>query len=55
MSLLHVRFGDGGFFKECLGTDPCITPGVYAMIGAAAVLTGDRMSAPLGGLTGGQV
>ena len=38
-NLLQERVGDVGFFAECAGHDPCVTPGVYAIIGSAAMLS----------------
>jgi H+/Cl- antiporter ClcA len=31
---------DFGFFWECRGVPICVVPGVYAIIGSAAVMTG---------------
>ena len=37
-----------GFFAECAGHDPCVTPGVYAIIGSAAMLSAvSRMTVSL--------
>ena len=47
-SLLQDRVGDVGFFAECAGHDQCITPGVYAIIGSAAMLSAvSRMTVSL--------
>ena len=32
--------GDVGFFSPCRSSTSCITPGVYAIVGASAVLGG---------------
>jgi len=48
LSLVQERIGDTGFFAECAGHDPCITPGVYAIIGSAAMLSAvSRMTVSL--------
>jgi len=48
LSLLQESVGDVGFFAECAGHDPCITPGVYAIIGSAAMLSAvSRMTVSL--------
>ncbi|EKX39955.1 hypothetical protein GUITHDRAFT_113947 [Guillardia theta CCMP2712] len=48
LSLVQERVGDVGFFAECAGHDPCITPGVYAIIGSAAMLSAvSRMTVSL--------
>mmetsp|Transcript_31448 Transcript_31448/g.77096 ORF Transcript_31448/g.77096 Transcript_31448/m.77096 type:complete len:751 (-) Transcript_31448:215-2467(-) len=47
-SLVQERVGDVGFFAECAGHEPCITPGVYAIIGSAAMLSAvSRMTVSL--------
>jgi chloride channel 3/4/5 len=40
MQLLEDAFGDVGIFAPCISADHCITPGIYAIVGAAAVLGG---------------
>jgi chloride channel 3/4/5 len=40
MELLQSEVGDTGFFSSCTQTSRCITPGIYAIVGAAAVLGG---------------
>ena len=40
LQLLQISVGDGGIFSDCAKSTQCITPGVYAMVGAAAVLAG---------------
>lgn len=48
LSLVQESVGDVGFFAECAGHDPCITPGVYAIIGSAAMLSAvSRMTVSL--------
>jgi chloride channel 3/4/5 len=48
LSLVQERVGDSGYFAECAGHDPCVTPGVYAMIGSAAMLSAvSRMTVSL--------
>jgi len=37
---LHKSQGDSGMFGACVNVSKCVTPGVYAMVGAAAVLGG---------------
>lgn len=37
---LHERFPDSHFFSACQPDVPCITPGTYAFLGAAAALSG---------------
>ena len=38
--LLENEMGDVGFFSPCRSATSCITPGVYAIVGASAVLGG---------------
>ena len=40
MQLLEEELGDRGIFSSCLSTEHCITPGIYAIVGAASVLGG---------------
>jgi chloride channel 3/4/5 len=40
MEMLQSEIGDTGFFSSCTQTSRCITPGIYAIVGAAAVLGG---------------
>ena len=40
LQLLQASLGDAGIFEDCRKSTECITPGVYAMVGAAAVLSG---------------
>jgi chloride channel 3/4/5 len=40
MEMLQSEIGDTGFFASCTQTSRCITPGIYAIVGAAAVLGG---------------
>jgi chloride channel 3/4/5 len=40
MEMLQSEVGDTGFFSSCTQTSRCITPGIYAIVGAAAVLGG---------------
>mmetsp|Transcript_20758 Transcript_20758/g.42215 ORF Transcript_20758/g.42215 Transcript_20758/m.42215 type:complete len:754 (+) Transcript_20758:87-2348(+) len=48
LNMVQERIGDEGFFAECAGHDPCITPGVYAIIGSAAMLSAvSRMTVSL--------
>ena len=45
---LATASGDGGIFAQCLVASQCVTPGVYAIVGAAAVLGGvTRMTVSL--------
>jgi chloride channel 3/4/5 len=37
---LHDSFPDSNFFSTCKPDEPCITPGTYAFLGAAAALSG---------------
>jgi chloride channel 3/4/5 len=37
---LHDSFPDSAFFASCEPDVPCITPGTYAFLGAAAALSG---------------
>lgn len=37
---LHDSFPDSAFFSSCEPDVPCITPGTYAFLGAAAALSG---------------
>lgn len=37
---LHEAFPSSPFFSACLPDQPCITPGTYAFLGAAAALSG---------------
>lgn len=37
---LHESFPDSSFFESCEPDVPCITPGTYAFLGAAAALSG---------------
>ena len=38
---MHSTFSDSGFFRLfCSPNESCVTPGLYAMIGAAAALGG---------------
>ena len=37
---LHESFPSSAFFSACLPDQPCITPGTYAFLGAAAALSG---------------
>ncbi|KAK7194868.1 CLC-type chloride channel [Novymonas esmeraldas] len=37
---LHETYADAYVFTECDGQDLCVIPGVYAIVGAAAMLTG---------------
>ena len=37
---LHESFPDARFFSACQPDVPCITPGTYAFLGAAAALSG---------------
>ena len=37
---LHEAFPTSPFFSACLPDQPCITPGTYAFLGAAAALSG---------------
>lgn len=37
---LHESFPASTFFSACLPDEPCITPGTYAFLGAAAALSG---------------
>jgi chloride channel 3/4/5 len=37
---LHESFPDSSFFAACEPDVPCITPGTYAFLGAAAALSG---------------
>ena len=37
---LHESFPTSAFFSACLPDEPCITPGTYAFLGAAAALSG---------------
>lgn len=37
---LHEHFPDSSFFSGCEPDVPCITPGTYAFLGAAAALSG---------------
>jgi chloride channel 3/4/5 len=37
---LHESFPQSVFFSTCLPDEPCITPGTYAFLGAAAALSG---------------
>ncbi|KAF3044110.1 glycerol ethanol, ferric requiring protein [Didymella heteroderae] len=37
---LHESFPASAFFSACLPDEPCITPGTYAFLGAAAALSG---------------
>lgn len=37
---LHESFPDSSFFASCEPDVPCITPGTYAFLGAAAALSG---------------
>lgn len=37
---LHDAFPDSGYFSTCEPDVPCITPGTYAFLGAAAALSG---------------
>ena len=36
----HMTFPDSSFFSTCEPDVPCITPGTYAFLGAAAALSG---------------
>ena len=38
VQLLENEMGDVGFFSPCRSSTSCITPGVYAIVGASAVL-----------------
>jgi hypothetical protein len=40
VQLLENEMGDVGFFSPCRSATSCITPGVYAIVGASAVLGG---------------
>jgi len=40
METVHKSQGDTGVFGACANVSKCVTPGVYAMVGAAAVLGG---------------
>uniref|UniRef100_A0A7S4HA48 Chloride channel protein n=1 Tax=Guillardia theta TaxID=55529 RepID=A0A7S4HA48_GUITH len=40
LQLLENEIGDVGIFSPCRSSTSCITPGVYAIVGAAAVLGG---------------
>jgi len=40
MQLLENEIGDVGIFEPCVSAEHCITPGIYAIVGAAAVLGG---------------
>ena len=40
LQLLQASLGDAGIFQDCRNSTACITPGVYAMVGAAAMLAG---------------
>jgi chloride channel 3/4/5 len=40
VSALHESFPTSAFFSACLPDEPCITPGTYAFLGAAAALAG---------------
>lgn len=37
---LYEAFPDSAFFASCEPDVPCITPGTYALLGAAAALSG---------------
>lgn len=37
---MENEMGDVGFFSACRSATSCITPGVYAIVGASAVLGG---------------
>ncbi len=40
VAIVHMHMGDFGFFWECKDVPICVVPGVYAIIGSAAVMTG---------------
>jgi chloride channel 3/4/5 len=40
MNVLQTTFSDNIVFNECSGLNLCVIPGAYAIVGAAAVLTG---------------
>jgi chloride channel 3/4/5 len=40
VAIVHMHMGDFGFFWECRDVPICVVPGVYAIIGSAAVMTG---------------
>ncbi|KAI1321715.1 voltage gated chloride channel [Xylariaceae sp. FL0255] len=40
MQAIHYAHPDSVFFSRCLPDQPCITPGTYAFLGAAAALSG---------------
>lgn len=40
VAALHETFPDAAFFSACKADVPCITPGTYAFLGAAAALSG---------------
>jgi chloride channel 3/4/5 len=45
---LHYHYGDSYVFYGCKNTTTCITPAIYAIVGAAAVLAGvTRMTVSL--------
>lgn len=48
MRVLHHENPDSGLFSDCSNESVCITPGIYALVGAAAVLGGvTRMTVSL--------
>ncbi|CAJ2508425.1 Uu.00g134510.m01.CDS01, partial [Anthostomella pinea] len=40
MQAIHHAHPNSVFFSQCLPNEPCITPGTYAFLGAAAALSG---------------
>ena len=41
---LQFRHPDSGIFRACNGDKDCVIPGLYAMVGAAATLSGVTVS-----------